>query len=83
MRQTIGTVNAAEFVVTVAISTTLIAHVGVQHWPIVLGLLTGGVIAAPLAAWLVKHLPPRYVMWAVGCLITGISLYQLGNHFLR
>lgn len=82
VRQTIGTVNAAEFVVTIAISTTLIAHMGIQHWPVVLGLLTGGVIAAPVAAWLVKHLPPRYVMTAVGCLIVGISLYQLGQHFL-
>jgi len=83
VRHTIGTVNAAEFVVTVAISSTLIAHTGIQHWPIVLGLLTGGVIAAPLAAWLVRHLPPRYVMIAVGCLIIGISLYQLGNYVLR
>jgi uncharacterized protein len=83
VRQTIGTVNAAEFVVTIAISTTLIAHMGVQHWTIVLGLLCGGVVAAPLAAWLVRHLPPRYVMTAVGCLIVGISLYQLANHFLR
>ncbi|SFW74698.1 MULTISPECIES: sulfite exporter TauE/SafE family protein [Luteibacter] len=83
VRQTIGTVNAAEFVVTVAISTTLIVHMGVQHWPIVLGLLSGGVVAAPVAAWLVKHLPPRYVMTAVGCLIVGISLYQLGAYLLR
>ncbi|MDQ7994495.1 MAG: sulfite exporter TauE/SafE family protein [Luteibacter sp.] len=83
VRQTIGTVNAAEFVVTIAISTTLIFHMGIQHWPIVLGLLTGGVIAAPVAAWLVKHLPPRYVMGAVGCLVVGISLFQLGARFLR
>lgn len=82
VRQTIGTVNAAEFVVTLAISTTLIAHMGIQHWPIVLGLLTGGVIAAPVAAWLVKHLPPRYVMVAVGCLIVGISLFQLSRQLL-
>lgn len=83
VRQTIGTVNAAEFVVTIAISSTLIFHMGVQHWPIVLGLLTGGVIAAPIAAWLVRHLPPRYVMVAVGCLVVGISLYQLGSYVLR
>ena len=82
-KKVVGTVNAAEFVVTIAISTTLIVHMGVQHWPIVLGLLSGGVVAAPIAAWLVKHLPPRYVMTAVGCLIVGISLYQLGAHLLR
>jgi uncharacterized membrane protein YfcA len=77
VRTTIGSVNAAEFVVTIAISATLILHVGIQHWPIVLGLLTGGVIAAPFAAWLVRHLPPRMVMGAVGVLIVAISVVQL------
>lgn len=77
VRHTIGSVNAAEFVVTVSISATLVWHVGVGHWPIVLGLLTGGVIAAPFAAWLVRHLPERAVMAAVGSLIVLISLGQL------
>jgi uncharacterized membrane protein YfcA len=77
VRTTIGSVNAAEFVVTVAISITLILHLGIQHWHIVLGLLTGGVIAAPFAAWLVRHLPPRAVMGAVGVLIVAISVIQL------
>ncbi len=77
VRSTIGSVNAAEFVVTVCVSTTLILHVGIGHWSIVLGLLTGGVIAAPFAAWLVRHLPERAVMAAVGSLIVLISLGQL------
>ena len=50
---------------------------GDGHWTIVLGLLTGGVIAAPFAAWLVRHLPERAVMVAVGSLIMLISLGQL------
>ena len=62
---------------TVCISGTLIWHVGVGHWPIVLGLLTGGAIAAPFAAWLVRHLPEHAVMAAVGSLIVLISLGQL------
>ncbi|WP_183423512.1 sulfite exporter TauE/SafE family protein [Luteibacter sp. Sphag1AF] len=82
VRTTIGSVNAAEFVVTLAISLTLIFHLGIQHWQIVAGLLTGGVIAAPLAAWLVKSLPPRAVMAAVGTLVTAISIYQLWMHFV-
>lgn len=77
VRSTIGSVNAAEFVVTVCVSATLIWHVGIGHWTIVLGLLTGGVIAAPFAAWLVRHLPERAVMVAVGSLIMLISLGQL------
>ncbi|MBT2143603.1 MULTISPECIES: sulfite exporter TauE/SafE family protein [unclassified Rhodanobacter] len=77
VRSTIGSVNAAEFVVTVCVSATLVWHVGAGHWPIVLGLLTGGVIAAPFAAWLVRHLPEHVVMAAVGGLIVLISLGQL------
>lgn len=77
VRSTIGSVNAAEFVVTTCVSATLIWHVGIDHWSIVLGLLTGGVIAAPFAAWLVRHLPERGVMAAVGSLIVLISLGQL------
>lgn len=77
VRHTIGSVNAAEFVVTVSISATLAWHVGIGHWPIVLGLLTGGVLAAPFAAWMVRHLPERAMMAAVGCLIVVISLGQL------
>lgn len=77
VRSTIGSVNAAEFVVTVCVSATLVLHVGIGHWSIVLGLLTGGAIAAPFAAWLVRHLPERAVMTAVGILIVLISTLQL------
>ncbi len=79
VRTTIGSVNAAEFVVTVCIAATLAWHVGVGHWSIVLGLLVGGVIAAPFAAWLVRHLPERAVLAAVGSLIVLISLVELGQ----
>lgn len=77
VRTTIGSVNAAEFVVTVCVAATLAWQVGVGHWSIVLGLLVGGVIAAPFAAWLVRLLPERAVMAAVGSLITLISGVQL------
>jgi uncharacterized membrane protein YfcA len=83
VRSTIGSVNAAEFVVTLCVSATLVLHVGIGHWSIVQGLLTGGVIAAPFAAWLVRHLPERAVMAAVGSLIVLISLGQLVQTLLR
>ena len=47
-----------------------------------LGLLAGGVIAAPFAAWLVRHLPEHAVMAAVGSLIVLISLSQLAQALL-
>ncbi|WP_312786957.1 sulfite exporter TauE/SafE family protein, partial [Stenotrophomonas indicatrix] len=54
-RTTIGTVNAAEFVVTLTISATFLLSMGVQHLQIVAGLLIGGMMAAPVAAVLVKR----------------------------
>ena len=54
-----------------------VIHLRLSLVPIVLGLLTGGVLAAPFAAWLVRHLPERAVMAAVGVLIVAISLVQL------
>ncbi|HEY6545493.1 MAG TPA: sulfite exporter TauE/SafE family protein [Dokdonella sp.] len=82
VRSTIGTVNASEFVVTTCISATLIMHIGMDHWQVVAGLLVGGVIAAPLAAWLVRHLPEKPVMIAVGVLIVALSVWQLVQTFL-
>lgn len=82
VRGTIGSVNAAEFVVTVCVAATLAFHIGIQHWSIVLGLLAGGVVAAPMAAWLVRHLPEKAVLVAVGALIVLISAGQLLQRWL-
>jgi uncharacterized membrane protein YfcA len=78
-RTTIGTVNAAEFVVTVAVSVTFLLSMGLQYLNIVAGLLIGGMMAAPLAAILVKRVKERWVLVAVGVLVLGISLFQVGS----
>lgn len=82
-RTTIGTVTAAEFLVTLSISLTFLLTLGVQHLEIVLGLLVGGMLAAPLAALLVKRVRERWVLVAVGLLVLGISLHQIGSSLLR
>ncbi|MDH5823012.1 sulfite exporter TauE/SafE family protein [Luteimonas sp. RD2P54] len=81
-RTTIGTVNAAEFLVTVAISVTFFLSLGLQHLDIVLGLLVGGMIAAPLAAVTVRFLPERWILLAVGVVVMAISLWQIGRSVL-
>ena len=78
-RTTIGTVNAAEFVVTLTVSATFLLSMGVQHLQIVAGLLIGGMMAAPVAAILVKRVQERWVLVAVGVLVLGISLFQVGH----
>lgn len=75
-RRTIGTVNTSEFILTLSISITFIATLGWAAFTIAtLGLLIGGVIAAPMGAWAVKIIPPKPLLVLVGIILTLTSLY--------
>lgn len=76
-RYVIGSVNTAEFFVKTAVTTTFLTTVGLKFGPVVLGLLCGGVVAAPFAAYAVKKINPKILMLAVGVLIVGISVYRV------
>lgn len=79
VRTTIGSVNAAEFFVTVAESITFFLSLGNitdQLIPIT-GLIIGGIIAAPLAAYLCKKIPVRPLLGGVGLLIIIVNIYKL------
>ena len=82
-RTTIGTVNAAEFVVTLAISLTFLLTMGIAHLEVVAGLLIGGMLAAPLAAILVKRVREQWVLVAVGILVLLISSYNIAMTLLH
>lgn len=73
----IGTVNTAEFFVTFFTAGILIYFTGIQSWQIILGLIIGGVLAAPLGAYFTKILPSKVMMIMVGLLIIVISLFSL------
>ncbi|HTK57855.1 MAG TPA: sulfite exporter TauE/SafE family protein [Sphingomicrobium sp.] len=77
-RKTIGTVNTAEFFLTVTISATFIATLGWQAFTqATLGLLIGGVCAAPFGAWIAKRINPDTLLTFVGALLTIVSIYGL------
>jgi uncharacterized membrane protein YfcA len=74
-RMTIGSVNFSEFFVTFAESVTFVLALSFsQYWQIILGLLIGGGIAAPLAARMTKKLPLKSLMIMVGVLIIVLSI---------
>jgi uncharacterized membrane protein YfcA len=73
-RTAIGSVNLAEFFVTAAQMVTFTAFLGLKNLNIVIGLVLGGIIAAPLAAYVCRKLPPRLLMILVGSLIILLSL---------
>ncbi|MEU5876522.1 sulfite exporter TauE/SafE family protein [Spirillospora sp. NPDC047279] len=70
-RKVIGSIDTSEFLIAVAASLGFLVGIGSENidfaWVAV--LLAGGVIAAPIAAWLVRHLPPRVLGSSVGGLI--------------
>jgi uncharacterized membrane protein YfcA len=70
-RKVIGSVSTAEFLVALAASLGFLTALGSQgiDFTWVAALLIGGSIAAPLAAWLVRHIPPRMLGSIVGGLI--------------
>jgi len=80
-RLAVGSVNTTEFFVTVAAATTFFVELGASPWRELLALIIGGVLAAPLGGWAVKHIPARALMIAVGCLVIGLSLWQIARAF--
>ncbi len=76
-RKTIGSVNSSEFFVTLAESIVFILTLGLMNWQVILGLLIGGVVAAPVAAYLTNKLPTRLLMGMVGVLISFLSIRTL------
>ncbi|MDN5570030.1 MAG: sulfite exporter TauE/SafE family protein [Propionibacteriaceae bacterium] len=78
-RTVIGSVDTSEFLVSAAASIAFLVNLGVMgiQWELVLALLIGGVIAAPIAAWLVSRIPARIMGIAVGGLIIMTNLRTL------
>ena len=85
-RYVIGSVNTAEFFVTVAISATfvwtfmtgrLVLEGGIAAAATAIGgLVLGGVIAAPLAGYVTKFAPARFLLGGAAVLVVGLALWQ-------
>jgi uncharacterized membrane protein YfcA len=80
-RKVIGSIDTSEFLVAVAASLGFLLSLGTQGidatWAI--GLLAGGLVAAPIAAWLVRHVPPRLL----GSLVGGMIILTNTRTLLR
>ena len=82
-RKVIGTVDTSEVLVAVAASLGFFLGIGSEDipWSAVAALLAGGLIAAPIAAYLVRHVPTRLLGASVGGLIVVTNLRTLLNEF--
>jgi uncharacterized protein len=84
-RYVIGTVNAAEFFVSLSVSLAFLFALLTGHWDIdgfsthlssIAGLIVGGLFAAPLAGYMVTKIDKKILMRMVGCLVMLLAAYQ-------
>ncbi len=68
-KYTIGSVSLTEFFVTLSSAFTFLFTIGISHWNVVLGLLIGGMLAAPIGARLAGRLPRKTMMILVGIMV--------------
>lgn len=84
-RTAIGTVSLTEFFVTSAISAAFIIAILRGVFPLdfrvyateIAGLIAGGLVAAPLAGFVARLAPARYLTIAVGILVLSLAVWQL------
>jgi uncharacterized membrane protein YfcA len=79
VRKTVGSVNAAEFFVTLAESAAFFVTIGSlgDALPAAAGLIVGGIAASPIAAWLCRKVPVRPLIAVVGAVIVLLNGWRL------
>jgi uncharacterized protein len=73
-RYVVGSVSLTEFFVTLASALTFFTLIGVQHWQVILALVIGGVVAAPIAAKLSGKLPRKASFILLGLIVVAWSI---------
>jgi uncharacterized membrane protein YfcA len=77
--EAIGSVNFAKFFVTTAETVAFILLLGLENfnWPIVIGLIIGGLICAPVSTWLTRKLPHKVLGGFVGIVVMILSVLMI------
>jgi uncharacterized membrane protein YfcA len=78
-KETIGTVNTTEFFVAFFSTGVFLFFVGIESWPVVLGLVLGGIVAAPMAGLIAHRVNKRILMILVGIVVILTSLFTIYN----
>lgn len=77
-RKVVGTVNSVEFFLALTISAAFIFQIGVADLAgPTLGLLLGGICAAPFGAYAAKHFSPKLMLTLVGVVLSITSAYGI------
>jgi len=78
-RVVIGSVHLAKCVVSIAASIAFLFGIGAGHVTAVLGLIAGGILAAPFGAFFIRRIPAR-----AATVLAGLAVLALGiNNAVR
>jgi uncharacterized membrane protein YfcA len=83
VNEAIGSVNFSEFFITITETITFMILIGLEqfNWIIIVGLIIGGVMCAPIAAWTCKKLPHRILGTLVGATVIILSTHMILKFF--
>lgn len=80
-RTVIGSVALSEFFVTLTITAMFFSQIGLVHLDEIIALAAGGILAAPFAGQIARHVRPRLLMIAVGLLVIVLALREIARLF--
>lgn len=83
LRYSVGSAHAAKFFVALISTFTFFFMIGFEHWNIILGLVIGGMIAAPFSIWLSRRISVRNGQILVGMLVIIISIHIIIRTFVK
>jgi siroheme synthase-like protein len=83
LRYTIGSAHAARFFVALMATITYVCMIGISRFEIIIGLIIGASIAAPISVWLSTKISVRNGLILVGFLVIIISVKIIIGTFLK
>lgn len=83
LRYAVGSSHVAKFFVAIISTITFIAVIGLNHWPIILGLVTGSMVAAPISIYMSSKISKKWGLVLVGMVVIIVSLRNIIFTFVR
>jgi len=82
LKYAVGSSHLAKFFVATISTITFFSIIGLSHWQIILGLVIGGMVAAPISIYFSNKIPTKKGLLFVGCLVIAISLKTIISTFI-
>lgn len=76
-KKAIGTVNTTEFFIAFSSTGIFLFFIGINSWKIIIGLAIGGILAAPIGAYIIRFITPKFLMFIISITIIIVQSYTI------